>query len=43
MDAITDSHHVYDLRAKFDAACYCDDFEVDRLVNFEMDYKRRQA
>ncbi|OJA40217.1 type I restriction endonuclease subunit R [Burkholderia ubonensis] len=43
LDATTDPHHVYDLRAKLDAAGYYDDFEVDRVVNAELNPKGTQA
>lgn len=41
--ATTDPHHVYDLRAKLDAAGYYDDFEVDRVARVEFDPKGTQA
>ncbi|MEX3981836.1 type I restriction endonuclease subunit R [Paraburkholderia sp. EG287A] len=43
LEATTDPHHVYDLRSKLDAAGYYDDFEVDRVVNVEMDPKGTQG
>ncbi|KVU77808.1 type I restriction endonuclease subunit R [Burkholderia ubonensis] len=43
LEATTDPHHVYDLRAKLDAAGYYDDFEVDRVVNVELDPRGTQA
>lgn len=43
LEATTDPHHVYDLRAKLDAAGYYDDFEVDRVAKVEMDPKGTQA
>ncbi|MCP3728396.1 DEAD/DEAH box helicase family protein [Paraburkholderia sp. CNPSo 3272] len=43
LEATTDPHHVYDLRAKLDAAGYYDDFEVDRVVKVELDPKGTQA
>jgi len=43
LEATTDPHHVYDLRAKLDAAGYYDDFEVDRVAKVELDPKGTQA
>ncbi|KVZ97534.1 type I restriction endonuclease subunit R [Burkholderia territorii] len=43
LEATTDPHHVYDLRAKLDAAGYYDDFEVDRVARVELDPKGTQA
>ncbi|CAJ7978018.1 HsdR family type I site-specific deoxyribonuclease [Burkholderia pseudomallei] len=43
LEATTDPHHVYDLRAKLDAAGYYDDFEVDRVARVEFDPKGTQA
>ncbi|KDB09964.1 type III restriction protein res subunit [Burkholderia sp. lig30] len=43
LEATTDPHHVYDLRAKLDAAGYYDDFEVDRVTKVELDPKGTQA
>ncbi|MEK6316309.1 MAG: DEAD/DEAH box helicase family protein [Burkholderia gladioli] len=43
LEATTDPHHVYDLRAKLDAAGYYDDFEVDRVARVELDPKGSQA
>lgn len=43
LEATTDPHHVYDLRAKLDAAGYYDDFEVDRVTRVELDPKGTQA
>lgn len=37
LEAVTDPHLVYDLRAKLDAAGCYDDFEVERVVAVEMD------
>ena len=37
LEAATDPHLVYDLRAKLDAAGYYDDFEVDRVASVDMD------
>ena len=43
LEATTDPHHVYDLRAKLDAAGYYDDFEVDRVARVELAPKGTQA
>ncbi|MGF6379820.1 type I restriction enzyme R subunit [Paraburkholderia atlantica] len=43
LEATTDPHHVYDLRAKLDAAGHYDDFEVDRVVKVELDPKGTQS
>ena len=37
LEATTDPHLVYDLRAKLDAAGYYDDFEVDRVAKVDTD------
>ncbi|CAJ7233681.1 type I restriction component of type I restriction-modification system [Burkholderia pseudomallei] len=37
LEAATDPHKVYDLRAKLDAAGYYDDFEVDRVAKVQTD------
>lgn len=37
LEAVTDPHLVYDLRAKLDAAGCYDDFEVERVVAVELD------
>jgi type I restriction enzyme, R subunit len=37
LEASTDPHLVYDLRAKLDAAGHYDDFEVDRVAGVDMD------
>lgn len=37
LEATTDPHAVYDLRAKLDAAGHYDEFEVERVVKVEMD------
>ncbi|CPF96586.1 type I restriction component of type I restriction-modification system [Burkholderia pseudomallei] len=37
LEAATDPHKVYDLRAKLDAAGYYDDFEVDRVARVQTD------
>jgi type I restriction enzyme R subunit len=36
LEAATDPHLVYDLRAKLDATGYYDEFEVDRVANVDM-------
>ncbi len=36
LEATTDPHLIYDLRAKLDATGYYDEFEVDRLADVEM-------
>ena len=40
---VTDPHLVYDLRAKLDAAGFYDDFEVERVVQVELNPKARQS
>jgi type I restriction enzyme R subunit len=37
MEAVTDPHQVYDLRAKLDAAGFYDDYEVDRVARVDLD------
>lgn len=37
LEAKTDPHLVYDLRAKLDASAHYDDFEVDRVAKVELD------
>ncbi|MCK6426646.1 MAG: DEAD/DEAH box helicase family protein [Burkholderiaceae bacterium] len=37
LEAATDPHRVYDLRAKLDATGYYDDFEVDRVAKVDLD------
>lgn len=37
MEAVTDPHLVYDLRAKLDAAGFYDDYEVERVAKVELD------
>jgi type I restriction enzyme R subunit len=37
LEATTDPHLVYDLRAKLDAACHYDDFEVQRVAAVDLD------
>lgn len=43
LEATTDPHLVFDLRAKLDAAGHYDTFEVDRVAQVEMDPKGTQA
>ncbi|WP_321927858.1 type I restriction endonuclease subunit R [Paraburkholderia guartelaensis] len=43
LEATTDPHHVYDLRAKLDSGGYYDDFEVDRVAKVELDPRGTQA
>lgn len=40
---VTDPHLVYDLRAKLDAAGFYDEFEVERVVQVEVNPKARQS
>lgn len=42
LEAKTDPHQVYDLRAKLDASGHYDDFEVDRVAKVELDPKGTQ-
>lgn len=37
LEAVTDPHQVYDLRAKLDASGHYDEFEVDRVAKLELD------
>lgn len=37
LEAVTDPHAVYDLRAKLDATGYYDDFEVERVAKVDLD------
>jgi type I restriction enzyme R subunit len=37
LEATTDPHQVYDLRAKLDASGHYDDFEVDRVAKVDLD------
>lgn len=37
LEAVTDPHRVYDLRAKLDATGYYDEFEVDRVAKVDLD------
>ena len=37
LEAATDPHQVYDLRAKLDATGFYDDFEVDRVAKVDLD------
>lgn len=43
LEATTDPHMVYDLRAKLDSAGHYDDFEVDRVAKVAMDHKGTQS
>lgn len=43
LEATTDPHLVYDLRAKLDATGNYDEFEVDRVARVELDPKGTQA
>ena len=43
LEAATDPHQVYDLRAKLDASGHYDDFEVDRVAKVETDPAGTQA
>lgn len=43
LSATTDPNLVFNLRAKLDAAGHYDDFEVDRVVEVELDPKSRQS
>jgi len=43
LEATTDPHLVYDLRAKLDSSGHYDDFEVDRIAKVEMDPHGTQA
>jgi type I restriction enzyme R subunit len=43
LTGVTDPHLVYDLRAKLDSAGFYDDFEVDRVVEVELDAKATQG
>lgn len=43
LEAITDPHMVYDLRAKLDSAGHYDDFEVDRVARVTTDPKGTQS
>jgi type I restriction enzyme, R subunit len=40
---VTDPHLVFDLRAKLDSAGFYDDFEVERVVQVELNPKARQS
>lgn len=42
LEAATDPHLVYDLRAKLDATGYYDEFEVDRVAKVDLDPKGTQ-
>lgn len=37
MEAVSDPHQVYDLRAKLDATGFYDDYEVDRVAKVDLD------
>lgn len=37
LEAVTDPHQVYDLRAKLDATGYYDEFEVERVAKVDLD------
>ncbi|MDD5296637.1 MAG: DEAD/DEAH box helicase family protein, partial [Rhodocyclaceae bacterium] len=43
LEATTDPHRVFDLRAKLDGTGYYDDFEVNRVAEVEMDPTGTQA
>ncbi|MEN3029277.1 type I restriction endonuclease subunit R [Chromobacterium amazonense] len=43
LEACTDPHLVYDLRAKLDSQGYYDDFEVDRVAAVETNPKAKQS
>jgi type I restriction enzyme R subunit len=43
LEAVTDPHLVFDLRAKLDASGHYDDFEVDRVAKVETDPRGTQA
>ena len=43
LEDVTDPHLVYDLRAKLDAAGHYDDFEVNRVVEVQLDPKAKQG
>lgn len=43
LEAMTDPHMVYDLRAKLDSAGHYDDFEVDRVAKVAIDPKGTQS
>ncbi|MGF6774890.1 type I restriction endonuclease subunit R [Paraburkholderia sp. GAS334] len=43
LEATTDPHKVYDLRAKLDASGNYDDFEVERVAKVDLDPKGTQA
>ncbi|MCT8177026.1 type I restriction endonuclease subunit R [Variovorax sp. CY25R-8] len=42
LEAVTDPHQVYDLRAKLDASGYYDEYEVDRVAKVDLDPKGTQ-
>jgi type I restriction enzyme R subunit len=43
LEDVTDPHLVYDLRVKLDAQGYYDDFEVNRVVEVQLDQKSKQG
>jgi type I restriction enzyme, R subunit len=43
LEAVTDPNLVYNLRAKLDATGFYDDFEVDRVVEVELNPKSKQG
>ena len=43
LEAETDPHLIFDLRAKLDAAGHYDDFDVDRVVRVELDPRATQG
>ncbi|WP_027358255.1 type I restriction endonuclease subunit R [Desulforegula conservatrix] len=43
LSGVSDPNLVYDLRMKLDSAGYYDDFEIDRVVNVELNEKSRQS
>jgi type I restriction enzyme R subunit len=43
LEAVTDPNLVYDLRMKLDAAGHYDDFEVNRVVDVELNPKSKQS
>jgi type I restriction enzyme R subunit len=43
LENVTDPNLIYDLRMKMDSAGYYDDFEVERVVQVELDPKARQG
>jgi type I restriction enzyme R subunit len=43
LEDVTDPNIVFNMRAKLDAAGYCDDYEVDRVAKVEIDSRSRQS